>query len=435
MLHRHQHHQVVSEIKIREVSSVTIPRRQSIALLSLAHDPAPQQLSEQTTSFSVTALRSLAEALAKLGWQIDVFTRTVQPDCSSTDSTEWIAPYCRVIRLAVDAANPVQQIAQFVRAFLTFQTQEGTPYPLIHAFDDLSVQVGLHLKQQSGIRWLHTHWQQMGLPWQHKSRFLVDQHIVFSTEPHEFHPLTTGYSLKADMDRKTAKIKLGLSAEPTILWDASVQSAQGASLLKAALFHHRAQGQLQQRPSWCCLMVIPKDLPQSAKLPSLERSQGMPQIVLVPEEQRDLAYAAADLCVITSPYEPLGTAALKALNYGIPVIAPDIGAFRFTIVAGETGQLVPPGDAEAIAQAIDSLLFDEVRMMRRKRQQASWETSTDGHWNRVAAHLSDLYRKHLAALVGATNLEIPPLYSLSVPDVVMGKGFSDRPSESLSRSA
>lgn len=41
---------------------------------------------------------------------------------------------------------------------------------------------------------------------------------------------------------------------------------------------------------------------------------------------------------------------------GRPVVASDIGAYRETVVDGETGWLVPPGDAEALARALAQAL-------------------------------------------------------------------------------
>ena len=68
------------------------------------------------------------------------------------------------------------------------------------------------------------------------------------------------------------------------------------------------------------------------------------------------AYAWADavLSPATLP-EAFGRVAVEAGAMARPVIGSDIGGQRETIVDGVTGLLTPPGDAEALADAIDDL--------------------------------------------------------------------------------
>lgn len=69
------------------------------------------------------------------------------------------------------------------------------------------------------------------------------------------------------------------------------------------------------------------------------------------------AYAWADavLAPSTEP-EAFGRTAIEAGAMGKPVIASDHGGARETVVDGETGFLVPPGDADALAAAIARLV-------------------------------------------------------------------------------
>jgi glycosyltransferase involved in cell wall biosynthesis len=62
--------------------------------------------------------------------------------------------------------------------------------------------------------------------------------------------------------------------------------------------------------------------------------------------------------VISASTEPeaFGRVAVEAQAMGRPVIATDHGGARETVVDGETGWLYPPGDAEALARAIDRAL-------------------------------------------------------------------------------
>jgi len=46
---------------------------------------------------------------------------------------------------------------------------------------------------------------------------------------------------------------------------------------------------------------------------------------------------------------------------GLPVVATRVGAVDTLVAHGKTGLLVPPGDADALANALDQLLDDEGR--------------------------------------------------------------------------
>ena len=79
---------------------------------------------------------------------------------------------------------------------------------------------------------------------------------------------------------------------------------------------------------------------------------------------RDVADELAGLDLLvhasTSP-EPFGQVILEGMAAGIPVIATDAGGPREIITHDRTGLLVPMGDAQALAAAIEGLLRDPVR--------------------------------------------------------------------------
>lgn len=69
------------------------------------------------------------------------------------------------------------------------------------------------------------------------------------------------------------------------------------------------------------------------------------------------ALAASDLAVfpVIEP-EAFGRGAVEAQAMGLPVVASQIGGFTETIVDNETGLLVPPGSASALANALERVL-------------------------------------------------------------------------------
>jgi len=69
-------------------------------------------------------------------------------------------------------------------------------------------------------------------------------------------------------------------------------------------------------------------------------------------------FLAADAALLTSAWENLPHTLLEALAVGTPVIATAVGGVPEVVRDGENGLLVPPGDVEAIAAAIERLLGD-----------------------------------------------------------------------------
>ncbi len=63
-------------------------------------------------------------------------------------------------------------------------------------------------------------------------------------------------------------------------------------------------------------------------------------------------FPGIDLFLMPSRAEGLGSSALWAMAYGIPVVATRVGGLPEIVVENETGWLVPPGSPESLADAI-----------------------------------------------------------------------------------
>ena len=90
---------------------------------------------------------------------------------------------------------------------------------------------------------------------------------------------------------------------------------------------------------------------------------GRPGIQLAGFVDQPRAFLAGlHLYVQPSRSEGLCVAAHEAMQAGLPVIGSAVGEMRHSIVPGETGWLVPPGDAPALAAAMGQAIADPARL-------------------------------------------------------------------------
>lgn len=113
-----------------------------------------------------------------------------------------------------------------------------------------------------------------------------------------------------------------------------------------------------ERPRLRLLLV--GDGPTEDELREHVRRLGLDSIATVTGERSDAVdiTAAADAFVLSSDHEGLPLALLEALSLGTPVVTTDAGGVRDAIVDGETGLVVPVGDASALARGVARLLDD-----------------------------------------------------------------------------
>lgn len=102
--------------------------------------------------------------------------------------------------------------------------------------------------------------------------------------------------------------------------------------------------------------------PEQARLERLADGSGV-ELLGVRDDMPD-QIAAADAVALTSEAEALPMSVLEAMAAERPVIVTDIGGMAEAVVQGETGLLVPAGDAAAAARALVELASDPERAQR-----------------------------------------------------------------------
>ncbi|MDB4997921.1 MAG: hypothetical protein JWM74_5353, partial [Myxococcaceae bacterium] len=91
-----------------------------------------------------------------------------------------------------------------------------------------------------------------------------------------------------------------------------------------------------------------------------ERANGLP-ITWVGEQDSAAFLAELDLFAMVSEPSGCPNASIEAMAAGLAVVATDVGGVRDQVVHGETGLLVPRGDAIALGEAIAELAADPAR--------------------------------------------------------------------------
>jgi glycosyltransferase involved in cell wall biosynthesis len=100
-------------------------------------------------------------------------------------------------------------------------------------------------------------------------------------------------------------------------------------------------------------------------------------------------YDAHGVLLFPSFYEGFGKVVLEAMSRGLCVVATDTGGAHDVIAQGRSGALVPPGDAEAVADAARALIEDEPRA--RAMSLAAANDAREYSWVRVARDVSGFY--------------------------------------------
>ena len=122
------------------------------------------------------------------------------------------------------------------------------------------------------------------------------------------------------------------------------------------------------------LVVVAGDGPLQAELQERITAERLPVVLL--GRRTDVAdlLAAADLCVLPSRWEARSLTAQEALRSGTPLVATRTGGLPGLL--GDAAELVPVGDAAALAGAVTRVLGDPARAAQLagagRRQAATW---------------------------------------------------------------
>ena len=155
-------------------------------------------------------------------------------------------------------------------------------------------------------------------------------------------------------DRNNARNATGIGANgtPVIGIVATLRSGKAHRFLIQALSDHRLGS---------ARLVIVGDGPQEAALRAQAAGLGLASRVIFAGRQQDVVpwLNAFDIFVLPSTaIEGAPQALMQAMACGIPLVTTPVGAIPELVHDGKTGLFVPPGDAQALANAIARLAED-----------------------------------------------------------------------------
>ena len=103
---------------------------------------------------------------------------------------------------------------------------------------------------------------------------------------------------------------------------------------------------------------------------------------------------SSSLVVVPSRMESLPTTVKEAFFLNVPVVATNVGGIPELVTHNETGILVPPDNAEKLADAINNLLFDKTKS-EKLTENASIFLKNNMTWDVVLPKFINFYEKLL----------------------------------------
>ncbi|MFD3336932.1 glycosyltransferase family 4 protein [Streptomyces sp. NPDC058700] len=178
-----------------------------------------------------------------------------------------------------------------------------------------------------------------------------------------------------------ARAELGAVDRPLLMAVGALERGRGyRTLLDAA----REWRELDPQP----LLVIAGEGRERAALQRRIAAEDLPVRLIGRREDVAELLAAADVAVLPSRWEARSLLAQEALRLGVPLVATAVGGVPELV--GDAAELVPYGDAGALARAVRGLLEDVDRRMdlaaAGRVQAGSWPTEDE-----TVAHVLSVY--------------------------------------------
>ena len=376
----------------------------SLAYLSMHTSPLAQPGVGYAGGMNVY-VNELSETMAARGIEVAVFTRRTDP--AQPEVVEPRSGY-RVVHIEAgpNMELPVDSLAgkviEFAEGVIEWSRGRQLRFDIVHSHYWLSGWAGVLVKEAMHlplINSFHTLGRVKDLgrradePSPSPIRTLTEQEVVARSDrvvastPHEIEDLVAHYgadparlrisppgvnhAVFSPGDRTAARRRLGLGAEPMILFAGRIEAHKGIDLAVRA--HAKLPERLAAGNGAPHLLVVggPSGEGGVRELRHLQATAADggtgDRVHFVPAQAHiSLAdfYRAADVLVMPSRSESFGLVAAEAQACGLPVVAGDVGGLPHVIRDGVSGAIVGRLDAAAFAEALLEILDDPGRAAR-----------------------------------------------------------------------
>lgn len=405
-----------------------------IAMLSVHTCPLAALGGKKTGGMNVY-VRELSRELGRRGIQVDIFTRSENPEVPHIDDTD-LGPNARVVHVVSGPEAPAskstiwQHLPSFVDGVRHFAHREDVRYDVTHSHYWLSGWVAWMLQADwPGVpimHMFHTLGHLKNLVAQSEAEREPAQRVMVETEivqladrlvaatPRERQQLITFYDTDptkisvippgVDLDlfqpipQVEAKAHLGLPAEHRmILFVGRIEPLKGLDTLIRAMARV-VEWDPSLRDDFCVCIIGGEAEPEQMsdemrRLDRLREELGISDVItfLGARDQTELPYyySAAEMIAVPSHYESFGMVALEAMACGTPVVASDVGGLSFIVRDGETGFLIPEKDVGAWADRM-------FRLLKQPKLQAQLghrgvKAAQEYAWSHIADQIVALY--------------------------------------------
>jgi phosphoheptose isomerase len=416
----------------------------------------------------------VSENLARLGYQVDVFTRC--DDKSLPEIYDWMEGI-RVIHVPAGPPEFVRKeellghMQFFTEYMIDFFRRQEKPYDLIHANFWMSGLVAADIKAALGTPFVITFHalDRVRRQFQGKDdqfpeqRFQIERRVAleadgiiaecpqdrldliqyYDADPSRIREVPCGFDPQElwPVNKRLARMQIGVPEDEWLVLQLGRMVPRKGVETAIRGF---ARMVVKQENVAARMLIVggesrepdPAITPEIGRLQEIAAEEGiLDKLIFFGSRGRQeikYYYSAADVFISTPWYEPFGITPVESMACGTPVIGASVGGIKYTVVDGETGYLVPPNDPQAVARRLTDLYRDPQRLQT-FREQSLRRVNQLFTWQKVSEAVADFYEDILRENALQTTYNVAGANDFADEAAIVQQGF-DSALDALQRS-